>query len=130
MAENEWQPLTLQYPSMREELLDTLKGLSDYEYQVRAWIEHHLPPGQFDDLDLAVHFLYDDTGLAEDPKGAIGVFLYDETEVALVSQVIDALNLVFEKYGLDKTDAEYINSDLWSEVLKTASIAFQELNSR
>ncbi len=66
----------VQYPSMRAELLETLRSLADREYQQRAWVDHNYPPGVlYDSFDEAVHFLFDDTILAENPNASIGVIV-------------------------------------------------------
>lgn len=82
----------LQYPSLREQLLDTLKCLSDYEYQQRTWVRSDGSSDLVEGLDIAVHCLYDDTVLAENPDSAIGVLLYNRSEVTAITQVINSLN--------------------------------------
>lgn len=126
MSLKEEKLLTLKYPQIREELLETLRSLADAEYQRSAWVNHEFPPGiEYDEFDYAVHFLYDDAGLAEDPEGAIGLFVKDEQEVQLIKTVVHALERVFNALGTNATDEEYINSPEWAGVLKTASQAWQ-----
>ena len=117
---------TFKYPEMRDELLETIRTLSDAEYQRKVWVKHEFPPGvQYDEFDLAVHFLYDQPGLAENPEDAIGLFVKDEYEVQLIKAVIQALEQVFEVLGMNSTDEEYISSPEWAGVLKAASKAWQ-----
>ena len=68
----------VKYPKMREELLETLRSLADREYQHKVWLERDYPPEiKYDCFDEVVHFLYDDTVLAENPDAAIGVIIED-----------------------------------------------------
>lgn len=98
----------LKYSGMREELIDYIDGLSNKEYQHQAWVEDKRPGGEHDELDYAVHFLYDDTDLADDPGSMIGWILTGEDEVSAITRLVDALNTVFNTYGIELTDKEYI----------------------
>jgi hypothetical protein len=62
---------------MRVELIGYLQALSDPDYQRIAWIEQRLPIGsiKYDEFDYAIHFLYDDTNLGENPEADIGDIL-------------------------------------------------------
>ncbi|WP_445176740.1 SCO4402 family protein [Microcoleus sp.] len=116
----------VKYPKMREELLETLRSLADREYQHKAWLESDYPPGiECDSFDEAVHFLYDDTVLAENPNAAIGVIIEDEKEARLMSAVCQAIDLVFEALGTGVSDEEYIKSSEWTRVVEAASRALQ-----
>lgn len=110
----------LRFPSMREELIDYLRGLSDRRYQYCAWVEHKCPSGGFDELDYAIHFLYDDTKLASDPGATVGSILKNLEEVHCIENLIAELGLIFGKYGLELTDGEYIEKPEWQGVLKAA----------
>lgn len=116
--------LTFKYPEMREELLHAIRSLADVEYQRKAWVKHELPPPKYDCFDFVIHFIYDDTRLAEDPEGAIGLFVKDEQEVQLIKAVVRALERVFDALGMEATDEEYISSREWSNVLEAASQAW------
>lgn len=121
-------PHEIKYPRMRMELIETMRALSDAEYQRQAWVDHNYPPGiEYDDFNAAIHFLYDDASL--DKAAGIGELVKDENEAAQVSEVIKALNRVFEAKGLDATDEEYISSPEWQSVLTTALAAYQLLKS-
>lgn len=123
--------LNFKYPQMRDELLETMRTLSDLEYQWSAWVNHNFPPGvQHDEFDYAVHFLYDDSSLAEAPERAIGLFVKDQHEVHLIKAVISALDQVFDALGMECTDEQYISSPLWAEVLRTASEASHAMSGK
>ena len=118
----------VKYPKMREELLETLRSLADREYQHKVWIENDYPPGiECDSFDEAVHFLYDDTVLAENPDAAIGVILEDEKEARLISAVCQAIDLLFEVLGTGVSDEEYIKCYEWTSVVKAAFRALQAM---
>ena len=110
----------LRYPGMREELKDYLSELSDAELQLRRWSGRG---SDISSLDFLVHFLFDDTALADDTGSFIGVILYDDEEVAAVSAVISALDSVFEKYGVARQDLEYVRAPEWTGVLSAAKAA-------
>lgn len=86
-------------------------------------VEGNRPNGGYDELDYTVHFLYDDTELASDPASMIGWILLSLDEVNAISNVIKALDVVFNKYGLNLTDKEYIEKDEWANVVEMAKIA-------
>ncbi|KYC39213.1 hypothetical protein WA1_31190 [Scytonema hofmannii PCC 7110] len=114
----------VQYPKMRGELLETLRSLASREYQQKAWINHNYPAGVlYDSFDEVVHFLFDDTILAENPNAAIGVILENDKEARLIAAVCTAIKQVFEAHGTEMSDEEYINSSKWTNVVEAASMA-------
>lgn len=116
---------------MREDLLETLRSLADREYQHKVWLENDYPPGiEWDSFDEAVHFLYDDTVLAENPDAAIGVIIEDEKEARLMSAVCQAIDLVFEALGTGVCDEEYIKSSEWTMVVEAALKALQAMENQ
>ncbi|MCY1293130.1 hypothetical protein D9M70_423780 [compost metagenome] len=115
--------------SMREELIDYLQCLSDKDCQQRAWVEHTLSEGGYDELDYAVHFLFDDTALATDPVSTVGWILLNEVEAGLIEKVTTSLNVIFEKYGLELDDKDYIATKEWGSVLISAEAAKQYMCS-
>lgn len=112
--------MKLTYPEMRTELIAHLEDLSD-----RRTIETKGPTGSL--LDYAVHFLFDDTVLAEDPTRAIGWFLFDEHEASIVHAVTQALNRVFDIYGTEMSDREYANCPEWDGVTEASKVAYTTL---
>ena len=112
-------------PWMRAQLVDLLKGLSNYDYQKGSWGVFRGSGLPYDELGYAVHFFYDDTVLSHDPSSLIGSFLLDGEEVVAVTHVIAALDVIFAKYGLDLPDAAYIEKPEWASVLVAASKALE-----
>lgn len=113
----------LNYPDMRGELIDYLHALSDREYQRQAWVLGNRPGGGYDELNYAIHFLYDDTDLAKDPSSLIGWILTGENEANAITSLIRALDTVFDKYGTDLSDEEYLDKTEWGTVLNMAKNA-------
>ena len=110
----------LKYPSMRDELIGYVDALASKEYQASAWVSGG-GAAEHDELDYAIHFLYDDTSLATNPNKAIGWFLKDEREAEAVKRLIVALDKVFEVHGTDLDDAAYIASHEWNDVVAAAA---------
>ena len=90
----------MKYPSMRKELIEYVRCLSDLSYQRDCSVKDICPTGtEHDELDYAIHFLFDDTELATNPRELVGWILEDETEVSLIYQLCQNLKIIFEKYS-------------------------------
>lgn len=113
----------LKYPEIRKELIDYIHGLSDEKYQYQAWVEGIRPGGGHDELDYVVHFLYDDTDLADNPESMIGWVLVGKNESDVIVKVVSSLNVVFDKYGTELSDKEYIIKEEWIGVINAAKEA-------
>lgn len=48
-------------------------------------------------------------------------------EAKVISKVTKTINAIFERYGLDLSDAEYIDKPEWSNVLKASAKARVQL---
>jgi hypothetical protein len=114
----------LKHPWMRLQLISCLESLKDKGYQIAAWVNQGLPEGKADWLDISVHFLFDDTQLAENPISCIGWFLKNEDEAELIGKLCRELDEIFNKYGTELTDAEYISLQEWDRVLVAADKAY------
>jgi hypothetical protein len=116
--------IDIKFPGMRAELIQHLNELSDIDYQRRVWV---LGGSEgtvvHDEFDYAVHFLYDDTKLAADPASTIGWILRNDEEAAEISKLIEAMEVVFQRYGTKLSDAEYIQLPEWVTVLAAAKKA-------
>jgi hypothetical protein len=110
----------LKYPFLRRELLMSVQALSGKDYQREAWVNRKFPPGiEWDSLSVAVDFLFNDSGLSDDPAGAIGLFLLKD-ELNGIAEVIKRMNIVFEKYGDHCSDLDYISTPEWNDVVMAA----------
>lgn len=109
--------------SMRDRLVDALEGLADRNYQQRVWIDRRLPNDVDDDgFDYVVHFLFDDTELSRDIEGCVGWFLKEE-EVEPVRRVVSLVDAVIDRVGVGASDAEYVDSPYWPEIVSAAAQA-------
>ncbi|MDC7818957.1 MULTISPECIES: SCO4402 family protein [Pseudomonas] len=113
----------LEYPAMREELISYLEGLSSVDYQCNAWVSRANPDIGYDEFNCAVHFLYDDTGLATNARSWGGIVLRGECEVTAISDVVKSINRVFDKYGTCLVDAEYLTKPEWVDVVESSKRA-------
>src|SRR3546814_6031875 len=90
----------LMYPNMRDELLDYLGGLADADYQQKVWVRGEPHPGiEHDELDYALHFLFDDTDLAQSPEQTYRVFLLNKDEAHAMTSVTQSLDGLLTQYG-------------------------------
>jgi len=124
----------VKFPQMREELLGTLTSLSEESYQQRVWIEHKLPAGHtpktfYDSFDLVVHFLFDDTHLADNPKKTIGSILKNSSEAEAIKTLTQKIDRVLQVVGNQGSDKDYISSAEWPEVIDAAKAALKVLNN-
>ena len=113
----------VKYPNMRREVLFALAGLSDPEYQQRVWVDHILPtPTYYDELNLAVHILLDDTTVLSDPDSAVGPILVEGEEVERLRDLAVVFRAMIDSLG-DKPDAAYLADPRWPEVVRRAGLA-------
>lgn len=88
------------YPEVRRNLIEILHDLYDLDYQCRVWVGgEKLGENFHDEFSNAVHFLYDDSLLASDPASTIGWILRDKNEVEKIEMLVNAIEIVFQKYG-------------------------------
>lgn len=121
---------SVKFPYIRASLIEVLRTLSDRGHQRRVWVDHVLPhPNYYDEFDVSVHLLFDDTSLAEKPQEWIGFVLKNEHEVELVGKVGQAIERLFAALGTRKTDKEYIESPLWDDVVEAAKRAHAAIDS-
>lgn len=114
----------MKYPEMRKELIDYLLGLSDLKYQRDCWVDGKCPSGiEHDEFDYVVHFLFDDTELSSNAKSLVGYLLKNEHEANLVQNLCQKIEDIFDKYGTDLSDSEYINCPEWDEIVSAAKKA-------
>ncbi|MGH3708601.1 MAG: SCO4402 family protein [Pseudonocardiaceae bacterium] len=118
----------VRYPVLRNEVLDAMKNLSDPEYQQRVWIDRKFPSANYyDDFDMVIHILYDDTIIAEDACSTIGDILKNKTEAQVVEVVIQALEEVFDE-GSRHADFEVLRArPSWPKVIEAAAVAWKAM---
>lgn len=111
----------VEFPSMRAEVIDALRALSDPKHQRAKWGKYESGVPYYDDLDVNVHILYDDAQVLPDPESAVPGLLYDSEVLAL--QAVDAvLGQLIQDLG-DRPDAEYLADPRWQVVVRAAGEA-------
>lgn len=119
----------IKYPAMRKELAGYLQSLSDLDYQRRIWVEGGSEGSiQHDEFDYAVHFLYDDTQLARDPRATIGWILRNVSEADRIETLVAAIEHIFQSYGTELSDAQYIDLPEWCSVVDAAQKALAAIS--
>jgi len=113
----------VEFPWMRMQLIVCIKGLSDKNYQYNEWVLHKGESCEYDDFDITVHFLYDDTDVAENADEYIGLIFINKEEADSVKNVVDKIDIIFDKYGLELSDKEYIEKPEWNDVIEAAKKA-------
>lgn len=111
----------VELPNMRAEVIGALRALSDPEYQHAAWGKYESGVPYYDDLDMNVHILYDDTQVLPDPEVAVPSLLY-ESEVSALQAVDAVLGQMIQELG-DRPDAEYLTDPRWPAVVRAAGQA-------
>lgn len=113
----------IKYPQMREELIAHLLGLYKFDSLVKG-VDFALAANvNTFDLDEFIHFLYDDTKLAEDSASCVGWFLMDLEEASIVGGVVEKLDLVFALYGVNAGIEEYSKKPEWGDVVQAIKVA-------
>ncbi|HEU5023589.1 MAG TPA: hypothetical protein VFV01_01585 [Spirillospora sp.] len=106
---------------MRREVIEALQALSDPEYQRRVWVDRNYPqPGFYDDLTHNINVLYDDTSVAEDPRGQIGLTLENAEEVAAMERLTAVLDPILDSLPTKIDDGAVISLPDWGAVVRAA----------
>lgn len=118
----------IKYPDMRMNLIAYIESLSDLEYQRQYWGKADPKnPDFYDDFDESIHFLYDSTDIATDPKSWLGLVLRNDKEVTLVSALTESIEKLFQEHGLDLADEKYMETKEWTLILNNAKALHNEL---
>jgi len=106
---------SMKYPGMRFRLVHHIRELSDPDIQRDKWFD----PNIFANFDEVVHFLFDESTLADDAKGCVGFYLADEKEADLIARIIRILGRLIDELG-DVSDDKYIEWPEWPGVVSLA----------
>ncbi|MFB9927596.1 hypothetical protein ACFORO_20305 [Amycolatopsis halotolerans] len=119
----------IRFPGIRTQIVSAIVSLSDRDYQERVWIRREFPhPDYYDEFDLAVHSLFDDSPILPSPApGCVGELIYADEEIPL-ARLGEMLGPLIDELG-DVPDAEYLNSPQWPEVVRRAT-AVREIMER
>lgn len=114
----------VEYPEMRAEAIGALKALSDFAYQRRMWVDEvGQHPGIVENLDINIHILYDDTGVAEEPRARIGTVLENENEARALEELDRVLGPFIDALDPGVNDATVIAMPEWRDVVRAAQKA-------
>ena len=133
MARMEQTMKTIIYPALRPNISDALESLADTELQRQVWVGPAPPVwGKCASFGDVVHNIYDDTGVGVDLEGSIGTVLYDQEEADSLRQVTSRIDLMFNKYGGQLSDKDFIAKPEWPEIVDAAAncLALFEENDR
>lgn len=125
---------SIQFPTMRALVVDALRALSDPDHQRAKWGKYDPTANYYDDLDVNIHTLYDDTTVLTDPELAVPGLLYP-SEVSSLRAVDRVLGSMIRDLG-DRPDEEYLSDPRWPGVVRAAGealavlIANDSMNSR
>jgi hypothetical protein len=100
----------VQYPEMRERLIDLLRDTNDPDVEA-DWLEDR---GSFDDWFNDLDWL-----ASEDLSESIGVMLTDEHEAQMVAVIRERVNAIFADLG-DAGFAAYRSDPRWPGVQEAA----------
>ena len=118
--------MTVQFPQMREEVLEALEVLADADLQNQHWQNPRYPlPCR--DFDWVVRALYDTPALPS-PSLVVGTFLYADEEAPLLALDVVLDPMIAELQ--DVPDAEYMAHRDWPEVVRLAGVAAAVLRER
>lgn len=122
--------MTLKFPERRMQLLRVLDHLADAQYQREVWVKQIQDWKRYgktvdiqDNFDEQVHFLFDDTSIADAPLEEIGYTLISLDEAKAVGNVIRSLERLLDIHGTKLDDEQYISTREWHSVIDAAIIA-------
>lgn len=111
----------IEYPDMRNEVISALRSLSDPAHQRTRWGKVEEGVNYYDDLNLNVHILYDDTRVLPTPDAAVPELLH-EAEIPVLRAVDAALGPMIRDLG-DRPDADYLSDPRWPHVVEASAAA-------
>jgi hypothetical protein len=119
----------IKFPDIRLNVVAFTESLADEDYQKRVWVNGERPPSR-DCFDDVVHWLFDDTDLADDPEGCIGWYLFDHAEADAARAVVAALDVVLDEPGPPgRPDADDVNSPNWPSGVAAAKTLLHLMNT-
>lgn len=114
---------------MRLQVFSAVNALADREYQQRVWIDQIYPrENYYDDLDLNIHILYDDTSVLPDPTTTLGQILASRAEVDALRSLAERLDPIIDELG-DSPDSAYLSHPRWPGVVDAAESAREIMGS-
>lgn len=117
--------VNVQYPEMRALILEHLTRLADPAWRASNLKKNCSVELDFDDL---VNFLYDTSGLLNDPRGALGLTLGDLDEVEAVQRLRDAFEAAIEEGDLSGESP--VTDPLWDLIGDESATVVEVLSAR
>lgn len=110
----------IKYFHMREEMIDNLRTFIDNPKMTCDKI--------YDDIDIAIHFFYDDTLLAEEPSKLVGYIIF-ESELYFLKRFVEKLDDVanlYKEYSREVSDL--FRREEWISACIAAQNLLTEMN--
>lgn len=119
----------VRYPEMRLQVFSAVSALADPQYQQRVWLDRIYPhENYYDDLDLNINILYDDTSVLSDPASTMGQILANHEEVEGFRSLAGLLDPIIDELG-DSSDSRYMSHPGWPAVVDAAKSALAVMRS-
>jgi|GEM_PF-2180222 len=115
--------MEVEYPWVREELIERLNELSNPIWQKQAWIEKKFDTDSyFYNFDSMIHFFLDDWRFQDNIKEYIGIILKSEEEAQSITKLVATLFKVLHAVDAEgkSSDDDHITHPFWSSVISAA----------
>jgi len=80
------------------------------------------------EFGYAINFLFDDTGIGEDPSKYIGSVFNNEAESNMTKNLISKIDQILNKYGASNPDRIYVGTSEWKDIVDSARELYQILS--
>lgn len=121
--------VSVRYPEMRHQVFSAVSALADPQYQQRVWLDRIYPhENYYDDLDLNISILYDDTSVLSDSASTMGQILANHEEVERFRSLAELLDPIIDELG-DSPDSRYMSHPGWPAVVDAAKSALAVMRS-
>ncbi|MFI1208896.1 hypothetical protein ACH4UV_14955 [Streptomyces sp. NPDC020802] len=129
MEQPELMPEGVEFPDARLQVVASVESLADFGYQQRVWVEGNTDEGApWDNFDLVVHILFDDTRVLENPGAAVGQVLRSPEEARAMQALASVLSPLIDELG-DVADDVYLASPRWPAVVEAARAALEAMRA-
>lgn len=116
----------VELPYKRAELIATLRGMGDADFQRRMWVEKQ-PSRYIESLDEDIQTLYDDSNVTADPFRYIGVILRNTREAAAMQALDRVLGPLYDALPYPVDHVALLAMPEWQEVVTAAQAVLAEL---
>ncbi|MFF2190261.1 hypothetical protein [Streptomyces sp. NPDC058155] len=120
--------MSVEYENMRLLLLEHLRKLSDPVWRRENWAQGRPPVESWGSFDDFLDFLYDDSGVLNDPEGSLGYVLKNDDEVSAISELRDSIDAGLSE-GLDG-EGDSLQHPGWEAITAAVQRAVRILTER